>query len=130
MSMLTCWSALLTGTFLAAAAGSAIAPVDTVRGPACGPGAIVGAAPLCQDIALCQNITQNITEGRVDMILDKFREALRAAPSDLARTPPMRSFNRDVAGGHAPAAATLQNYASSGDRTRIVLLGKEDALAT
>jgi len=128
--MLTCWSALLTGTSLAAAAGSAIVPVDIVHGPACGPGAIVGAAPLCQDIVLCQNVTQNITEGRVDMILEKCREARRAAASDLARTPPMRSFNRDMASGHSRAAAPLQNYVTSGDRTRMVLLGREDALAT
>jgi branched-chain amino acid transport system substrate-binding protein len=95
------WSLLLIGTFLAAPAGSALAaPVDVVRDLAARVGPIVGQASTCQDIA----------QGRVQTIVDQFREVIRqASPSDADRDALIRNFNGFIAEGRNRMAAAQLN---------------------
>jgi ABC-type branched-subunit amino acid transport system substrate-binding protein len=95
------WSFLLIGTFLAAPIGSAFAgPVDVVRDLAARVGPIVGQASTCQDIA----------QGRVQTIVDQFREVIRqASPSDADRDALIRNFNGFIAEGRNRMAAAQLN---------------------
>jgi len=95
------WSLLLIGTVLAARVGSALAgPVDVVRDLGARVGPIVGQASTCQDIA----------QGRVQTIVDQFREVIRqASPSDADRDALIRSFNGFIAEGRNRMAAAQVN---------------------
>jgi branched-chain amino acid transport system substrate-binding protein len=99
--MLVRWSLLLLGTFLAAPMGSALAaPVDVVRDLAARVGPIVGQASTCQDIA----------QGRVQTIVDQFREVIRqASPGDSDRDTLIRGFNGYIAEGRNRMAALQLN---------------------
>jgi len=95
------WSLLLIGTVLAMPVGSAFAgPVDVVRDLAARVGPIVGQASTCQDIA----------QGRVQTIVDQFREVIRqASPSDADRDGLIRNFNGFIAEGRNRMAAAQLN---------------------
>ena len=95
------WSLLLIGIFLAAPGSSALAgPVDVVRDLAARVGPIVGQASTCQDIA----------QGRVQTIVDQFREVIRqASPSDADRDALIRNFNGFIAEGRNRVAAAQLN---------------------
>src|SRR6201994_1921734 len=95
------WSLLLIGTFLAAPMGSALAaPVEVVRDLAARVGPIVGQASTCQDIA----------QGRLQTIVDQFREVIRqASPGDADRDTLIRSFNGYIAEGRNRMAASQLN---------------------
>jgi len=92
---------LLIGIFLAAPGSSALAgPVDVVRDLAARVGPIVGQASTCQDIA----------QGRVQTIVDQFREVIRqASPSDADRDALIRNFNGFIAEGRNRVAAAQLN---------------------
>jgi branched-chain amino acid transport system substrate-binding protein len=92
------WSALLLGICLALPAGSALsAPADIVRDLAARVGPIVGQASTCPDIA----------QGRVQTIVDQFREVIRqSSPSDAERDLLTRGFNSYIADGRSRLATS------------------------
>jgi branched-chain amino acid transport system substrate-binding protein len=97
------WSALLLGTCLALPACCALsAPAfavsaDVVRDLAARVGPIVGQASVCQDIA----------QGRVQTIVDQFREVIRqASPSDTERNLLIQGFNSYIASGRSRLSAS------------------------
>jgi len=95
------WSVLLMGALLGSPAGAALAaPVEVVRDLAARVGPIVGQASTCQDIA----------QGRVQTIVDQFREVIRqASPGDADRDTLIRSFNGYIAEGRNRMAASQLN---------------------
>lgn len=111
-------SALLTGTFLAAAAGSAFAPVGILRSSASRGGLMPGWAARCREVV-----------HSFGMIVAKFRE-VRQASANLdfprRRTTSTRAWPKVM----RSRAVTYHSYASSDYVTAIVLLREEDALAT
>jgi ABC-type branched-subunit amino acid transport system substrate-binding protein len=92
------WSALLIGTFLAAPSSFAFAAsTDVVRDLASRVGPIVGSASACR----------TIDQGRVQSIVDQFREVIRqASPSDAERDTLVRSFNGYIAEGRGRMATS------------------------
>jgi branched-chain amino acid transport system substrate-binding protein len=92
------WPALILGTCLAMPAGSAFAvPAELVRDLAARVGPIVGQASTCQDIA----------QGRVQTIVDQFREVIRqASPSDAESDQLTRNFNSYIADGRSRLSAS------------------------
>src|ERR1700712_2419257 len=95
------WPALILGTCLAMPAGSAFAvPAELVRDLAARVGPIVGQASTCQDIA----------QGRVQTIVDQFREVIRqASPGNADRDTLIRSLNGYIAEGRNRMAASQLN---------------------
>ncbi|MGJ4892686.1 ABC transporter substrate-binding protein [Bradyrhizobium sp. HKCCYLS3077] len=87
------WSALILGGLLAAPFGPALAAApDVVRELAGRVGPVVGQASACPDIA----------QGRVQTIVDKFREAIRqATTNDTERDLLTRTFNGYIAEGRS-----------------------------
>jgi ABC-type branched-subunit amino acid transport system substrate-binding protein len=100
-------SALLLGSLLALPASSVSAtPSDVVRDLAMRVGPIIGQASTCQDIA----------QGRVQTIVDQFREAIRqATSSDPERDLLTRGFNSYVADGRS-RMNTLQLSCQAAER--------------
>jgi branched-chain amino acid transport system substrate-binding protein len=92
------WSALLIGTLLAAPSSLAVAAsADVVRDLASRVGPIVGSASACQ----------SIDQGRVQSIVDQFREVIRQASlGDGERDAMIRSFNGYIADGRSRMAAS------------------------
>jgi branched-chain amino acid transport system substrate-binding protein len=95
------WSALLLGTCLAVPACSAFAaPAEIVRDLAARAGPVVGQASACQ----------NIAQGRVQTIVDQFREVIRqASPSDAELDQLTRGFNSYIADGRSRIATSQLN---------------------
>ncbi|MGJ4948848.1 ABC transporter substrate-binding protein [Bradyrhizobium sp. HKCCYLS20291] len=92
------WSALIIGSLFAAPLSSALAAApDVVRDLAGRVGPIVGQASTCPDI----------TQGRVQNIVEKFREAIRqASNNDGERDQLMRGFNGYIAEGRSRGGAS------------------------
>jgi ABC-type branched-subunit amino acid transport system substrate-binding protein len=92
------WSTLLIATLFAAPSSLALAaPIDTVRDLGSRIGPIVGSASACQ----------NVDQGRVQNIVDQFREVIRqASPSDGDRNILIRSFNGYIAEGRSRMTAS------------------------
>src|SRR5689334_15922438 len=92
------WSVLLLGTCFVVPAGSALAaPADVVRDLASRVGPIVGQASTCQ----------NIAQGRVQTVVDQFREAIRqASPNSSERDLLIRGFNSYIADGRSRMATS------------------------
>ncbi|NPV24189.1 ABC transporter substrate-binding protein [Bradyrhizobium aeschynomenes] len=97
------WSALIIGSLLAASTSSAFAAAtDVVKDLAGRVGPIVGQASACPDIA----------QGRVQTIVDKFREAIRqSTTNDGERDQLTRSFNGYIAEGRSRTGGSQANCA-------------------
>jgi branched-chain amino acid transport system substrate-binding protein len=105
--MIARWPVFLLGPLLAVPIGAASAtPADSVRDLAARVGPLVGQASTCQTIA----------QGRVQVIVDQFREAIRQASSnDAERDLLTRGFNSYIADGRSRMTA-LQLDCQSTDR--------------
>ena len=101
------WPALFFGSLLVVPIGAAsAAPADTVRDLAARIGPLVGQASTCQTIA----------QGRVQAVIDQFREAIRQSSSnDAERDLLTRGFNSYIADGRS-RMTTLQLDCQSTDR--------------
>ena len=99
------WSALIIGSLFGAPSSFAFAAApDVVRDLAGRVGPIVGQASACPDIA----------QGRVQSIVDKFREAIRQSSSnDGERDQLTRSFNGYIAEGRSRTGASQTNCAGA-----------------
>ncbi|MGY3448434.1 ABC transporter substrate-binding protein [Bradyrhizobium sp. USDA 4353] len=95
------WSALIIGSLFGAPFGTAFAAApDMVRDLAGRVGPIVGQASACPDIA----------QGRVQTIVDKFREAIRqSSNNDSERDLLTRTFNGYIAEGRSRTGAAQAN---------------------
>ncbi|BAM87044.1 putative ABC-type branched-chain amino acid transport system, periplasmic component [Bradyrhizobium oligotrophicum S58] len=99
------WSALIIGSLFGAPFSPAFAAApDVVRDLAGRVGPIVGQASACPDVA----------QGRVQTIVDKFREAIRQSSSnDSERDQLTRSFNGYIAEGRSRTGASPANCAAA-----------------
>src|SRR3954470_16049830 len=95
------WSALIIGSLVGAPFSFAFAAApDVVRDLAGRVGPIVGQASACPDVA----------QGRVQTIVDQFREAIRQSSSnDGERDQLTRSFNGYIAEGRSRTGASQAN---------------------
>ncbi|GLH79207.1 hypothetical protein SSBR45G_41160 [Bradyrhizobium sp. SSBR45G] len=99
------WSALIMGSLVSVSISPAFAAAtDVVRDLAGRVGPIVGQASACPDIA----------QGRVQTIVDKFREAIRQSSSnDGERDQLTRTFNGYIAEGRSRTGASQANCAAA-----------------
>jgi branched-chain amino acid transport system substrate-binding protein len=105
MAMNFRWSALLIAGLLATPAGAVGTNADVVRGLAARVGPIVGSASACQAI----------DQGRVQAIVDKFREVIREASGGGSdRDDLTRVFNGYVADGRSRVGAGQTDCATAG----------------
>jgi branched-chain amino acid transport system substrate-binding protein len=99
------WSIVLVASMLTSAAGAATTNSDVVRGLAARVGPIVGSASACQ----------TIDQGRVQAIVDKFREVIREASAGGSdRDDLTRVFNGFVADGRNRVGAAQTDCTAAG----------------
>jgi ABC-type branched-subunit amino acid transport system substrate-binding protein len=99
------WSVFLVATLFAAPASAAGTNADVVRNLASRVGPIVGAASACQ----------TIDQGRVQAIVDKFREVIReASVGNSDRDELTRTFNGYVADGRNRVGASQTDCTMAG----------------
>src|SRR3954469_15775888 len=99
------WGVFLIASLLAAPASAAGTNADVVRGLAARVGPIVGSASACQ----------TIDQGRVQAIVDKFREVIREASVGTSdRDELTRVFNGYVADGRSRVGAAQTDCTTAG----------------